>query len=385
MGGLTPLSKFDLPTPALVVDLDCFERNLARMAERAASRGKRLRPHVKAHKCVEIARRQVILGAAGICAATLSEVEWLAASGITNILLTTPVADSRKASRLLNLAASGLSVVVDHPSQAEMYGKAAAAAGALLDVLVDLDIGDHRTGAVCGEPALALVKQVDAASHLRFAGLQAYSVAGSHQHGFEERRRLTQEALGEAIGFRREIEREGIEVPLLTGASTGTWDIDAEIDGLDELQAGSYALMDLAYRRMEIAFDPAARILATVISANHADRVTVDAGYKAFATDRPFGPEPLDLTGVRWQWAGDEFGFLHLESPSRPVRLGDKIEFLAPHCDPTCNLYDRMYVCRGSRVEAGVADEAAGVAKIQCGTGSLAVGFCEQTLEGVKL
>jgi D-serine deaminase-like pyridoxal phosphate-dependent protein len=139
----------------------------------------------------------------------------------------------------------------------------------------------------------------------------------------------------------------------LTGGSTGTWDIDLTIPEVTEIQAGSYALMDVAYRKIGgVPFAPAMTILATVVSASHDSFVTVDAGYKAFATDRPFGPEAVGLSNTRWQWAGDEHGILHFENGSRTLQPGDRVEFLAPHCDPTVNLYDRMSACRGEQVEA---------------------------------
>jgi D-serine deaminase-like pyridoxal phosphate-dependent protein len=243
-------------------------------------------------------------------------------------------------------------VVVDHPDQALLYQESAAGAGITLNVLVDLDVGDHRTGIPCDERAISLARQVESAPNLRFGGLQAYSVSASHTEGREARRVHTTRALAAAVEVQRQLLSEGLDARTLTGGSTGTWDIDSRIPEVTELQAGSYALMDVAYRNVGASeFVSAMTVLATVISCSHSDRVTVDAGYKAFATDRPFGPEPVGLGGVRWQWAGDEHGILLLENASRPVRLGDRIEFLAPHCDPTVNLYDRIHVCRGDAVE----------------------------------
>lgn len=154
------------------------------------------------------------------------------------------------------------------------------------------------------------------------------------------------------MDVQKQLLAEGLDARILTGGSTGTWDIDSAVPEMTELQAGSYALMDVAYKKIVGAeFAPAMTALATVISCSHPDRVTVDAGFKAFATDRPFGPAPVGLEGVRWEWAGDEHGTLFLENASHPVRLGDRIEFVVPHCDPTVNLYDRIHVCRGDAVE----------------------------------
>jgi D-serine deaminase-like pyridoxal phosphate-dependent protein len=331
----------DLPTPALLVDLDVFEGNLTKMAAHAAAAGKKLRPHAKAHKCLEAARRQMAAGACGLCVATVAEAEYLAAGGIRGHLLTSPIADPAKARRMAALAAGDpdLAVVVDHPAQADLYRAAAAEAGVRLNVLVDLDLGDHRTGIAPGVAALELARAVSAAPALRFQGFQAYSVRGSHVETLSQRAEFSPRAFAPAVETRARALAEGLEAGILSGGSTG-------------LQAGSYVFMDVAYRRIGgVDFGSALTVLATVVSATHADRVTVDAGFKAFSTDRPFGPEAHDLSGVRYEWAGDEFGIVHLHAPSRPVELGGRIRFVPPHCDPTVNLYDRIHAHRGGRVE----------------------------------
>ncbi len=343
----------DLPTPALLLDLDAFETNLVKMQAAATTHGKRLRPHAKAHKCLTIARRQCEAGAVGVSVATLAEMRLMTSEGI-GVLLTTPVADRVKTDAVATMKTDGadIQVVVDHPAQVQMYSDSAERAGVMLKVLVDLDVGDHRTGIPCDERAVRLAREVDRSPGLVFAGLQAYSVGGSHTEGFEERRAHSHAALGQAIEVQRRILDEGLDATSITGGSTGTWNIDLEIPEFSELQAGSYPLMDVAYRAIVgDDFRVALHVLTTVVSANHSDRVTVDGGFKAFATDRPFGPEPADLTGVRWEWAGDEHGFLHLESPSRAIALGDKIRFIAPHTDPTMNLHDKIYAIRDDRIE----------------------------------
>jgi aspartate/methionine/tyrosine aminotransferase/D-serine deaminase-like pyridoxal phosphate-dependent protein len=344
----------DLPTPALLLDYDLFTANLARMAEHARAAGKQLRPHAKAHKCAEIAKRQIAAGAAGVCVATVPEAEYMVRSGITGVLLTSPVADAHKAARLAELGRvdSSLILVVDHAFHVQMLNDTAAAAGVVLNVLVDLDLGDHRTGVAPGQPALELARTVTEAPALRFAGLQAYSVRASHTQGVEARADFSRGRLAEAIATRDLLRAHGIAVPVLTGGSTGTVRVDATVDGVTELQAGSYALMDVAYARIGgVDFAHALTVLATVVSANHTDRVTVDAGLKAFSTDRPFGPEVIDPAGARYEWGGDEFGYVHVTERMPPIRLGERLRFIPPHCDPTVNLYDRIHVHRGEQVE----------------------------------
>ena len=342
----------DLPTPALLLDRQHFTANLKRAAEHVRTARKQLRPHAKAHKCAEIAKRQIAAGAAGVCVATVAEAEYMVRSGIEGVLLTSPIADARKAARIAQLARidPSFAAVVDHPLHVRMFRDAAAAGGVTLNVLVDLDLGDRRTGVSPGEPALRVARAVAEAPGLRFAGLQAYSVRASHTAGLAERAQFSRERLAAAAATRDLLLDRGIPVPLVTGASTGTFEVDAAGDVLTELQAGSYALMDVAYARIGVDFAPALSVLATVVSANHADRVTVDAGFKAFSTDRPFGPEPAGLSGARYEWAGDEFGYVHLGSSFRPVSLGDRLRFIPPHCDPTVNLYDRIHVHEGEQV-----------------------------------
>jgi 3-hydroxy-D-aspartate aldolase len=341
------LTKQQLPTPALLLDLDKFEANLARMAARIKESGKSLRPHAKAHKCVEIAKRQIAAGAIGVCVATVAEAELMAAAGIPGLLLTSPVADPLKVARIVK---TGAMVVVDDVQQVAWYEQAAGAGKRKLDVLVDLDVGDHRTGARSPEDAAEIAEAVDQATHLELRGLQAYSVLGSHAGGLDERKRVSAETFRIASRTLGIMLRRGLSTEIVTGGSTGTWEIDTAVPDLTELQAGSFVLMDLAYRREGIDFANALTVMATVVSANHPVFVTVDAGFKAFATDRGYGPEAVHLPGSRYRWGGDEFGYLDM--PDGLPKLGSRLEFIPPHCDPTTNLYDRIYACRGEQIEA---------------------------------
>ena len=334
------LTKNQIPTPALLLDSDLLEANLARLAQAVKKSGKQLRPHAKAHKCVEIAKRQIAHGACGISVATVAETELMAANGISGILLTSPLADPAKIARI---AATSAMAVVDHVRQVEWYE---ASATRPIDLLIDLDVGDHRTGASSPAQALEIARSIGRSTNLRLRGLQAYSVSGSHGADSAVRKKILQAAFQTAAAIRDLLAKEGFPIEILTGGSTGSWDVDLTLPDVTELQAGSYVMMDLAYRRIGIDFHHAMTILATVVSANHDSFVTDDAGFKAFATDRGYGPEPVH-SSAKYRWGGDEFGFLDTK-----VALGDRVEFIAPHCDPTVNLYDRIYVCRGETVEA---------------------------------
>jgi D-serine deaminase-like pyridoxal phosphate-dependent protein len=351
----------EIPTPALLLDADRFERNLVRMAEHVRASGKQYRPHAKTHRCPEIARRQIAAGALGVACAKLGEAEVMAASGIRGLLITTEIVTPGGIARLGKLleTAPDTMVVVDNAANVEALGREMAASGRTLDVLVDIDVGGRRTGMQPGEPALALARAVTKQRALRLRGLQGYAGHCAHVMGWSARRDASHKAMAPLMETRALFEREGLPVGVVAGGSTGTHDIDVELSGLTELQSGSYCVMDLDYRRiggpgggMLTAFEMALTVIATVVSVPTADRAMVDAGLKAFSTDKPFPPEAVERPGITYEFAGDEHGRLTITDASRAPRLGERIEFFPPHCDPTFNLYDRVYVVRGTNVEA---------------------------------
>jgi D-serine deaminase-like pyridoxal phosphate-dependent protein len=357
----TPSTRDEIATPALLLDLDRFERNVARMAAHARAVGKNLRPHAKTHRCPEIARRQVAAGALGVACAKLGEAEVMAAAGIRGLLITTEIVPAASIRRLVRLVAEApdTMIVVDHPENAAEIARAAAAAGVLVNVLVDVEVGGRRTGAAPGEPALALARAVADSPSLRLRGLQGYAGHCAHVMGWAARRAASHAAMAPLMETRRLLESAGLPVEVVAGGSTGTYDIDSELAGLTELQSGSYCVMDLDYRRIGgrsgdllTDWEMALTVIATVVSVPAKDRAMVDAGLKAFSTDKPFPPEAVERPGIEYGFAGDEHGRLTLSDPDRPLRLGDRIEFFPPHCDPTFNLYDRVYAVRGARVEA---------------------------------
>jgi D-serine deaminase-like pyridoxal phosphate-dependent protein len=344
----------EIPTPALLLNLDAFESNLGLMAAHVRRSGKALRPHAKAHKCVEVAKRQIASGVVGLCVATVPEAELFSKAGIGGLLLTSPLADPLKMTRAV---ATGAIVVVDHLQQVNWYQDAAYAAARHVDVLIDLDVGDHRTGAA-PDQAMAIALAVARSTHLKLRGLQAYSVSGSHagpqadpSAGRAERKRISEAVFGSAAATRDELARQGLHAEILSGGSTGSWDIDTEIPVVTEVQAGSYIYMDMAYGMLGLPFRNALTVLTTVVSASYDAFVTVDGGFKAFSTDRGYGPQAVGFPASAYRWGGDEFGYLDCAVWGAKPRLGDKIEFLPPHCDPTVNLYDRIYAYRGDTVE----------------------------------
>ena len=304
-------------------------------------------------------------GAVGTCAAKLSEAEVFASAGIGGLLVTTAVIGTAKIDRAVRLAEQHPDTifVVDHAQHARDLDAAVAARRRsgqppfALRVAIDLLFG--RTGIEPDAPAVALAQVIDGLPNLELAGLQAYDGGSAHVVGFDARQRRSTTSMQQAVDTRRAIERAGIACPLVTGGSTGTYNIDTQVDGMTELQPGSFVFMDLDYNRIggtdgEVYqdFESALTVLTTVVSQRPGTAI-VDGGYKAFSTDRTFGPRLVDpaLSEVSYAWAGDEHGRLDLTRAGRDVRVGDRLELLVPHCDPTVNLYDHLYAVRGERVE----------------------------------
>jgi D-serine deaminase-like pyridoxal phosphate-dependent protein len=345
-------SRRDLNTPALVLDLEALERNIAAMAANAAAAGTALRPHAKTHKSVEIARRQIGAGALGVCCAKLGEAEALADGGVENILITSPVVGNAGVERLAALAGrcQGLMAVVDHPDAAA----ALAASGAPLKLLVDIDPGIHRTGVASAEAAVALARQVADAPNLTFAGVQFYCGAQQHIEDFAGRREAIAERTDYLKGVIATLAAAGLTPAIVTGGGTGSHAIDLALGVFTELQVGSYVFMDRQYAECDLAgdggaaFETALMVDTRVISANHAFLSTLDAGFKAFATD---GGAPALVAGApegsAYHFMGDEQGCVVPPAGEAPPALGEIVTFAVPHCDPTVNLYEAYHVVRG--------------------------------------
>ncbi len=345
-----PVAVDAVPTPALLVDRPAMERNLARMVEHLARTGTGLRPHAKMHKAPVVARRQLELGAIGICCAKVSEAEVMRAAGIERILITSPVASADKMARVAALAARSedVRIVVDDAGAVRGLADAAEHAGTRLKVLVDLDPRMGRTGIALGQPALELVRVIADLPALEFSGLQQYAGHIMHLPDAAERRRRARDIAAAGLETRDLIIADGHPVEVFTGGGTGTFDMDCEEPGITDIQAGSYVFMDEEYgaiaqgnrSRFEF-FEPALFVLVTAISRPRAGTITVDGGYKSFASDT-VAPVACDLPGLRYHFAGDEHGVLQFLEGAPEVALGDRIRMVTPHCDPTINLHDWM-------------------------------------------
>jgi D-serine deaminase-like pyridoxal phosphate-dependent protein len=353
------MSLDEVDTPALVVDLDAFERNLRRLAERIAGTGVRLRPHAKTHKCAVIALKQMELGAVGVCCQKVSEAEALVYGGVKDVLVTNEIVGKPKLRRLIGLAGMArIATCADDPAQITALNEAAGEAGLTLPVHVEVNMGGNRCGVEPGEPALALARQVMDARHLSFAGLQAYHGSAQHLRAWEERQKAIADAVEKAGSTRDLLTKNGIECANITGAGTGTFEFEAGSGVYTELQCGSYIFMDADYGKNldrdgheTRSFEPSLFVWATVMSRPAEDRAIVDAGLKALGMDSG-PPNVWDEPAARFDRASDEHGRLVISGATNRLRLGDKIKLVPGHCDPTVNLYDWYVGVRGDRVEA---------------------------------
>ncbi len=354
-------SRRALNTPALVIDVEALDRNIAAMAAFAAGAGLKLRPHAKTHKSADIARRQIAAGALGVCCAKLGEAEALADEGIEGMLITSPVVGEPAVERLVAMAARAptLMAACDHPDAVAAIGAAAKAASARLTLLVDIDPGLRRTGVADAAAAVALARQIDAHPNLSFGGVQFYCGADQHIEDYAARREAIvakTERLSAAI---EALKAAGLAPAIVSGGGTGSHAIDGELGVFTELQVGSYVFMDRQYNDCALTadearpFETSLMIDARVISASHPTLVTVDAGLKAMATEA--GPPPImagAAEGSLYRFMGDEHGAIVPPSGVAPPKLGERVTLAAPHCDPTVNLYDAYHVVRGDTLEA---------------------------------
>lgn len=347
-----------LGTPTLVLDHAALERNIAAMAVAARQAGVALRPHAKTHKSPHIAALQLRSGAIGIACATIPETDAMVGEGIRDLLITTPFMGDTKFARVAELnRTADVAIVVDDLRQIVCLRDALHPGDRPLRVLVDVDVGQARTGVTRVTDAVRLADAIAASPGLVFAGIQGF--AGHAQHIADPQQRRTAAAAAAAMlrAVADALGQAGHPVRLVTGSGTGTYVQDA-VGPYNELQAGSYVFMDADYARITDeagtgpSFAPSLFVLATVVSVNRPGEVTVDAGTKALATN---GPPPCHIRGVTpgatYRFAGDEHGIITIP-PSQPAPpLGARVLIGATHCDPTVNLHASYRVVRDGTLE----------------------------------
>ena len=354
-----PGSRRALLTPALVIDLDKFEANILRHVRICGEAGLRMRPHAKTHKCSEIAKRQVEAGAVGVCCATLHEAEVMVGNRIEGVLITSPVVGAARIVRLMKLAdgARHFKVVADNPGNLREISEAASSLGNPLEVLVDIDIGMQRTGVANAEDAGALAQMIADAPGLSYRGVQAYSGRVQHIIDLDERRRVYAAQLARLEAVIAALTAAGLTPAIVSGGGTGSLVIDVETGIFTEHQTGSYIFMDVEYNEVHmpisgnVPFQTALLMQCSVVSTNAEGIVTINGGFKTFATDGP-KPEIADpeLAGAVYDRFGDEHGKIVLGEGNAAPELGAPISLITPHCDPTVNLHDYLHCVRGDKL-----------------------------------
>jgi 3-hydroxy-D-aspartate aldolase len=345
----------EVDTPALLLDLDAFEHNLARMQSLLAPTGARLRAHAKTHKSPVIAHRQLASGAVGQCVQKVAEAEVLAWGGVPDILLSNQVVGDGKLARLAALAPiTQIAVCADDAGNVARLEAAAEAAGIRLPVLVEIDVGMARCGVQPGPEAVALAGVIAGSKHLRFAGLQAYHGRAQHFRTTEERERAIGAAVDDVRRTVEQLRQQGLECATIGGAGTGTFELESASGLYNEIQAGSYCFMDADYARnhggASAGFRHALFVLATVMSAARPGLAVTDAGHKAVAVDSGL-PLVWERDALRYTGASDEHGKLEWSAESTGPKLGEKLRLVPGHCDPTVARYDWYVGVRGGRVE----------------------------------
>ncbi len=345
-----------LPTPALVVDIEALDRNLSLMANYFTHRPAKLRPHFKSNKCVTLAKRQLAAGnAVGITCAKLSEAEALVAGGIQDVLIANQVVGVEKAKRLAALNRSAMvRAAVDSVDTLTQLGAAAKEAGVTLGLLVEVDVGMRRCGVSGGEPALALARKVQDTRGLRFDGLQAYEGHLVSIEKYEERKSKVIEAMESVRMTREMILYAGLPCAIVSGGGTGTYDITGNLPQFNEIQAGSYALMDCSYKKVSPVFQNALSILATIISAKE-NVAVADVGLKGMGNE--FGlPVVAGAPEAKARYIAAE----HLPLDNIAASVGQKVRIVPSHGCTTCNLHRRIWIARGEIIEDVWAIEASG-------------------------
>jgi D-serine deaminase-like pyridoxal phosphate-dependent protein len=354
------IAKWDLETPALCVDLDAMEKNVAAMQSALKKFGLPSRPHAKTHKCAAIAKYQMATGSIGICCAKLSEAEALAAEGVDRILMTTSNLAKSKIRRAMAMRKRHPHFIqaVDEEHNARDLSAAAKEAGVVADVVIDVAVGT-RSGIPAGEGALALGRLVDALPNLKLRGMLSYDGGVQHAKGFQNRKERALKTIAPNVETFELMKKAGLNMEIFSGGGTGTYNIMHLVPGFTDVQVGSYLFMDMQYLAIGSEngdavfsdFAPSLTVLTTVMNNRFVGRLTTDAGAKALTLNTPTAGV-IGEPGMEYSASSDEFGAIRLTAPpTKDYRIGDKLEVIVPHCDPAVNDYDVLYGTRRDRVE----------------------------------
>ena len=353
-------SKWDLDSPALCVDLDKMAQNIKALQTSLTGTSVGVRPHIKTHKCPEIAKMQVAAGAVGVCAAKLSEAEIMLNNGISNVLMTGVNVTASKMQKAMALRKKykGFIQAIDNPQNAQDMQNAAKAAGIIADVVVDIDV-IKRSGVIPGAPALALAQMIDKMPNLKFRGILAYDGGVQHVKGFQNRKEKAMENFEPVVKTYDMMKASGLNLEIFSGGGTGTYNMMTQVSGFTDLQVGSYVFMDCQYigiggAKNETVFDdfaPSLTVMTTIVNSNYPGRLITDSGTKALTLNKP-NAMVIGEPGFDYTAGSDEYGTITFEKSTKSYKVGDQLEVIIPHCDPVVNEYDFMYGIRKDKVES---------------------------------
>jgi D-serine deaminase-like pyridoxal phosphate-dependent protein len=344
-----PLSALD--TPALLIDLDAFEGNIAAMAADITARGCAWRPHAKANKCPAIVHKQLAAGAIGVAVAKVGEAEVMAAAGIRDILIANQIVGPIKTRRLAELCHhADVAVAVDSVENVRELDAAGKAAGTRPRVVIEVDTGMERCGVDPGEPTVALAKQIAACEGVRFAGVMAWEGQAMAMAPGPDREAEIVRACRSLVETAEAIRAAGIPVEIVSAGGTGTYLTSAAVPGVTEVQAGGGIFGDQIYRDFGARVEPALTLLAQVVSRAKPDRIVVDAGRKTIDPSlRP--PTPKGIVTSRPISLSAEHGRIFLDAPCETPRVGDRIEFWVGYGDQCNHLHECFFGIRNGIVE----------------------------------
>lgn len=352
------MSIEDIDTPCLLLDLDAFERNVAKMGKFVKENGLRHRGHAKCHKSADIAAYLMEKGGTcGVCCQKVSEAEAMVSGGCRDVLVSNEVVSPRMIERLAALAKRARVVVcVDDLGNVDDLSSAAQKYGVTIECLVEIDVGAGRCGVAPGEPAVEIALKISRAAGLKFAGLQSYQGKAQHVADYAERKAMIETAIADTARTIELLKSEGLECDIVAGAGTGTYQLEGTSRVYNELQCGSYMFMDADYQRVRDEhgeflneFENSLFVYTSVMSKTKSDKAICDAGLKAQSVDSGM-PVIFGRTDVKYVKCSDEHGVI--EDPGNVLKLNEKLKLISSHCDPTVNVYD-WYVCvRNGRVEA---------------------------------
>lgn len=347
----------EVATPALIIELDAFERNVATLSERLAAAGVRLRAHSKTHKSVDIARYQIDHGGAcGICCQKVAEAEVMVMGGITDVMVSNQVVDTNKIARLARLAKQArVLVCVDDLQNVDDLSAAATAQHANIECLVEIDCGAGRCGVQSSEAALEIAQKIDSSAGLSFAGIQAYQGSAQHVRDYAERHEKIDASTKMAADTIALLAENNLDCAIVAGAGTGSYPFEAASGIYNEMQCGSYIFMDADYQRVLDAQDQQISefvnslfIWTSIMSKTRKDDAICDAGLKVMSVDSGL-PVVYGRDDVEYVGCSDEHGVI--TDPGNRLRLNDRLKLVPGHCDPTCNLHDWYVGIRNDKVE----------------------------------